>query len=79
MDDYLTGAICEPINECLEQPDICHDGRCLDTEDGYSCDCYHGYGGPTCAERREQPTAFVSTSALLIILLCIVLLLSMDY
>ncbi|XP_003250904.3 fibrillin-2 [Apis mellifera] len=31
------------INECALRPDICGNGKCIDTKDGYECDCYNGF------------------------------------
>ena len=35
------------INECGSLP-CQHDGQCIDQEDGFVCNCSHGYYGPTC-------------------------------
>ena len=69
------GERCMAINECLETPDICHDGICYDTTDSYVCECHSGYDGPTCAERRELAAAYVNTPAILVIIFCALLLL----
>lgn len=61
---------CENINECLENPGICNYGTCSDTEDSYNCECHSGYGGPLCAERRESTSVFVTTGAILAIIVC---------
>jgi len=37
----LTGM--PPVDECSLMPDICGDGVCVDTDDGYSCDCFNGF------------------------------------
>jgi EGF-like domain. len=31
------------VNECALRADICGNGRCIDTPDGYQCECYPGY------------------------------------
>jgi len=31
------------VNECALRADICGNGRCIDTPDGYQCKCYPGY------------------------------------
>lgn len=31
------------VNECALRANICGNGRCIDTPDGYQCDCYPGY------------------------------------
>ena len=39
-------------NECLDFPNLCKNGRCVDTEHSYRCECYDGYaisqGGVEC-------------------------------
>lgn len=32
-----------PINECILRPDICGEGQCIDTDEGYECVCKPGY------------------------------------
>jgi len=67
---------CEPINECIELRDPCHGGLCIDTDDGYVCECVVGRGGPTCAERLESGVAAVdiNTRAVAIVIACLMLL-----
>lgn len=31
------------IDECALRPDICGGGRCVDTQDGYECECHQGF------------------------------------
>lgn len=31
------------VNECALRPDICGDGKCIDTKEGYECECYPGF------------------------------------
>lgn len=31
------------IDECALRPDICGGGRCIDTPDGYKCECHQGF------------------------------------
>ncbi|XP_069699509.1 fibrillin-2-like isoform X2 [Periplaneta americana] len=31
------------VNECALRPNICGNGRCIDTTDGYRCECFPGY------------------------------------
>lgn len=31
------------VNECVLRPDICGDGHCIDTKEGYECECYPGF------------------------------------
>ncbi|KAK6631430.1 hypothetical protein RUM44_005957 [Polyplax serrata] len=32
-----------PINECALRPTICGGGKCIDTAQGYDCECFPGY------------------------------------
>lgn len=34
---------CQDIDECSTTPDICDNGRCINTEGSYKCDCYPGF------------------------------------
>lgn len=31
------------VDECALRPGICGGGRCIDTPDAFTCDCYPGY------------------------------------
>jgi hypothetical protein len=31
------------VNECALRANICGNGHCIDTPDGYLCECYPGY------------------------------------
>ncbi|XP_043673250.1 fibrillin-2-like isoform X2 [Vespula pensylvanica] len=31
------------INECALRPEICGNGKCVDTKEGYECECYPGF------------------------------------
>lgn len=31
------------VDECALRPGICGGGRCIDTADGFVCECYTGY------------------------------------
>ena len=33
---------CVDINECDEDTGVCGEGRCINTEGGYQCDCKPG-------------------------------------
>ena len=62
--------LCVPINECAENPSLCHHGDCHDTETGFYCSCQRGYGGPACQERRGVATLFITMSAVLALAVC---------
>ena len=32
-----------PVDECVLRPGICGGGKCVDTPDSFTCDCYPGY------------------------------------
>lgn len=32
-----------PVDECTLKPDLCGDGVCRDTDDGYVCECFSGF------------------------------------
>jgi hypothetical protein len=32
-----------PVDECTLKPDLCGDGVCRDTDDGYYCECFTGF------------------------------------
>ena len=41
--------VCENVNECNEAFMPCgRHGNCRDLQDGYACDCHHGYTGSDC-------------------------------
>jgi hypothetical protein len=31
------------VNECVLRPDICGNGKCIDTKEGYECECHPGF------------------------------------
>ncbi|XP_048844850.1 neurogenic locus notch homolog protein 1-like [Brienomyrus brachyistius] len=51
-----TGDTCsEDINECTLGPNPCErDGRCVNTEGSFTCNCTAGYGGQRCDEDLYQ-------------------------
>lgn len=34
---------CDDVNECREDPSLCQNGRCVNSEGGFRCECYSGY------------------------------------
>ena len=66
--------ICVNINEC-EEEDPCYNGECVDEPDGFYCKCAPGYSGTLCNLRQEAVVAYMSTGAILIILICALVLL----
>ncbi|CAB3384639.1 Hypothetical predicted protein [Cloeon dipterum] len=38
----LCGDSLPPVNECVLRPNICGQGQCVDTPEGYSCECHAG-------------------------------------
>lgn len=34
---------CRDINECVEQPGLCHNGHCVNLQGSYRCDCFDGF------------------------------------
>lgn len=48
---------CEDVNECALNPNICRNGRCVNTRGSYQCQCYDGFeitrDGKQCIDRRE--------------------------
>lgn len=51
------------INECILRPDICGAGKCIDTPDGYKCECKPGYTvGPSGICEGKMIFKFLNTS-----------------
>ena len=48
---------CVDVNECAERPGVCANGRCINTEGGYQCECQPGYvsspDGTECTDNRR--------------------------
>ena len=48
---------CEDVDECAEDASVCGEGRCLNTEGGYQCQCKDGYqltvDGRQCVDNRR--------------------------
>ncbi len=48
---------CEDVNECEERPGLCGNGRCLNTQGGYQCECERGFQltpeGTQCLDTRR--------------------------
>ena len=38
-----SGDDCRDINECVMQPNICQNGRCVNLKGSYRCECFDGY------------------------------------
>lgn len=34
---------CKDVNECLENHNICENGRCINLEGTYKCECFEGF------------------------------------
>ena len=66
--------MCVNIDECLDSPCLAG-GVCVDLQDGYMCRCPPGYSGRRCGVRQEAVVAFVSTGAILAIIICAIILL----
>lgn len=49
-----TGPNCaQDINECKLQPNICHNGDCINTHSSYHCNCYLGWEGKHCDQKKQ--------------------------
>ena len=48
---------CRDVNECAINPNICKNGRCVNTKGSYKCQCYDGFieskDGKQCLDRRK--------------------------
>ena len=48
---------CVDVNECVEKPGVCANGRCINTEGGYQCECKPGFvsspDGTECSDNRR--------------------------
>ncbi|XP_033109507.1 fibrillin-2-like [Anneissia japonica] len=57
------GDVCVDIDECRTQRNLCFNGRCMNTEGSYRCDCNNGYvtsqSGIECLDNRVG-TCYVS-------------------
>ena len=62
------------INECLQHPCL-NGGTCIDTEDGFKCDCKNGYTGNICNLLQEGQVLRLGTGALAAILICLLIIL----
>ncbi|TNN21645.1 Neurogenic locus notch 3 [Liparis tanakae] len=51
-----TGQYCaEDVNECLMQPNACHNGgTCFNTIGGHTCVCVNGWTGDDCSENIDD-------------------------
>lgn len=52
----LSGQYCaEDVNECLMQPNACHNGgTCFNTNGGHTCVCVNGWTGNDCSENIDD-------------------------
>ncbi|XP_069006644.1 fibrillin-2b isoform X2 [Embiotoca jacksoni] len=54
----MKGVICEDINECEVFPGVCTNGRCVNTQGSFSCECAEGLtldsSGRTCVDMRSE-------------------------
>lgn len=41
--DYFLCILTGDINECIEFPDVCHNGQCKNTLKGFECVCKPGF------------------------------------
>ncbi|KAI3368749.1 hypothetical protein L3Q82_025735 [Scortum barcoo] len=52
------GLVCEDINECEVFPGVCTNGRCLNTQGSFRCECAEGLTldstGRTCVDMRSE-------------------------
>lgn len=62
-DMYITVCVCvfsgqycaEDVNECLMQPNACHNGgTCFNTIGGHTCVCVNGWTGNDCSENIDD-------------------------
>ncbi|TMS20029.1 Fibrillin-2, partial [Larimichthys crocea] len=54
----MKGVICEDINECEVFPGVCTNGRCMNTQGSFRCECAEGLTldstGRTCVDMRSE-------------------------
>uniref|UniRef100_A0A8C6Q8Y9 Fibrillin 2b n=3 Tax=Nothobranchius TaxID=28779 RepID=A0A8C6Q8Y9_NOTFU len=54
----MKGLICEDINECEVFPGVCTNGRCVNTQGSFRCECAAGLtldsSGRTCVDMRSE-------------------------
>ncbi|XP_033936716.1 fibrillin-2b [Pseudochaenichthys georgianus] len=54
----MKGLVCEDINECEVFPGVCTNGRCVNTQGSFRCDCIEGLSldstGRTCVDTRSE-------------------------
>ncbi|XP_026013630.1 fibrillin-2b isoform X1 [Astatotilapia calliptera] len=54
----MKGLVCEDINECEVFPGVCKNGRCVNTQGSFRCECAEGLtldsSGRTCVDMRSE-------------------------
>uniref|UniRef100_A0AAQ5YTC0 Fibrillin 2b n=1 Tax=Amphiprion ocellaris TaxID=80972 RepID=A0AAQ5YTC0_AMPOC len=54
----MKGLVCEDINECEVFPGVCTNGRCVNTQGSFRCECAEGLtldsSGRTCVDMRSE-------------------------
>ena len=69
----FTDEVCVNIDECQARP--CVHGICNDKQDGFTCDCDPGWTGTLCAAKEQAYVAYMSTGAILAIVICVMVVL----
>lgn len=50
-----------PVDECTLKPDLCGDGVCRDTDDGYTCECFSGFTNAGGSDRCYGETSLLTS------------------
>ena len=59
MDSYID--IAEDTNECSIYQYLCENGRCIDTEEGFRCECEDGFRYNEISKRCEGMAYQITT------------------